>query len=366
MMTDVSNEVERGSCAVGVTNWSAHHFVEDTVTRPRTIAPRIGALVAICAALGFGVTVILGGDVNQADSWAVHLTTTLDNGATIRGTGIILTATGEVVTSYDAVHGAVSIAADVSSSALHYAATTFALSPTDDVAVLQLLDATGLPSANIGDSSRVAVGNHLTAIAAATLQGKQPKHSQGAVIALGQAIVASDLDGANAQTLSGMIEFNAPVPDDGAGGPLVDTSGMVVGLDATGAEGERLTPDAPGVGYAIPIDQVMAIDHDVNTRTLNPNIIEGQGAYLGIGVHDSATPPGALIVMVEPGTPASVAGMVPGDVIVSVDGLRVDSMDALREQLQRHRGGDRVVVGWLDAVGHHHSASVQLAAATFA
>jgi S1-C subfamily serine protease len=57
--------------------------------------------------------------------------------------------------------------------------------------------------------------------------------------------------------------------------------------------------------------------------------------------------------------------MAPNDVIASVDGVGVDSVVALRDQLTRHRGGDYVVVGWIDPAGHHHTASAQLASATF-
>ncbi len=57
--------------------------------------------------------------------------------------------------------------------------------------------------------------------------------------------------------------------------------------------------------------------------------------------------------------------MAAQDVIVSIDGVRIDSVDALRDQLRQHQGGDRVVVGWIDQQGNRHSATVQLAAATF-
>jgi S1-C subfamily serine protease len=110
----------------------------------------------------------------------------------------------------------------------------------------------------------------------------------------------------------------------------------------------------------------MSIIHDVNTHTPNPVILQGHGAYLGIDIQDSVSPPGALIISVQPGTPAQVAGMLAQDVIVAVNNVGVDSVVALRDQLQQRQGGDYVSVRWLDPSGHVHNATVQLAAATFA
>ena len=339
----------------------------DTRQRPlgrsSTIAAAIGALVLASAAAGYLVTT-LGpqGGVAVAGHSAVALTTTLDTGATVTGTGVLVSSSGEVVTSYNVVDGAVSIAAAVGDGGASYAATTFALSPTDGVAVLQLLGAKGLPSASVGNSSRVSVGDHVTAIGGS--EHSSPVDSQGAIIGLGQTSVTSDLDGANSTGLNDLIEYNAPLPARGAGGPLVDTSGNLIGLNVSDAQ-QRATTTS-GVSYAIPVNLVMSIVHDVNTHTPNPEILQGHGAYLGIETRDSVSPPGALIIAVEPGTPAEVAGMVARDVIVAVNNVGVDSVIALRDLLQRHHGGDYVAVRWQDPAGHVHTAAVQLAAATFA
>jgi S1-C subfamily serine protease len=339
---------------------------DSTVTRPRATAAAIGALIVAAGAGGFLVTSLLpDGGLGQAERATVALTTTLDSGAKVAGTGVILTSSGEVVTTYNVVNGAVSIAADVSGSASRYAATTFALSPTNGIAVLQLLNASGLPSASIGTSTHVKVGDHVTAIGSTAQSAGTAADTQGAVIALGQTIVAADPDGASPETLQGLIAFSAPLPGYGSGGALIDTSGKLIGLDVTPAPTAHEAAGTAGEAFAIPIDRVLSIVHDVNTHTEAPDILQGHGAYLGIEVHESATPPGALVVAVGPGTPAAVARIGPRDVIVSIDGVGVDSVAALHALLQRHHGGDYVVVGWIDPAGHRHTATVQLAAATF-
>jgi S1-C subfamily serine protease len=320
-------------------------------------------LVLVSAAAGYLVTT-LGpqGGVAAAGHWSVTLTTTLDTGATVTGTGVIVSSSGEVVTSYNTVNGAVSIAAAVGDGGPHFTATTFALSPADGVAVLQLLDAKGLPSAGIGDSSHVSVGDHVTAVGASGHNALAD--SQGAVVGLGETAITSDPNGGSPEALNGLIEYNAPLPVDGAGGALVDTSGNVIGLNI--ADAQQRATSTSGLSYAIPVNVVMSIIHDVNTHTPNAAILQGHGAYLGIEIRDSTDPPGALIISVEPGTPAQVAGMLAQDVIVAVNNIGVDSDVALRDQLQRHKGGDYVSVRWIDPAGHVHNVSVQLAAATFA
>jgi S1-C subfamily serine protease len=339
---------------------------DTTDSRPRATAAAIGALIVAAGAGGFLVTSLIpNGGVGQAERATVALTTTLDSGAKVAGTGVILTSSGEVVTAYNVVNGAVSIEADVGGSPSRYAATTFALSPTNGVAVLQLLNASGLPSASIGTSSHIKIGDHVTAIGRMARSAGTAADTQGAVVALGQTIVAADPDGASPETLQGVIAFSAPLPGNGSGGPLIDTSGKLIGLDVTSAVAAQEAAGTAGDAFAIPIDRVLSIVHDVNTHTEAPDILQGHGAYLGIEVRDSATPPGALVVVVGPGTPAEVARIAPHDVIVSIDGLGIDSVAALHAQLQRHHGGDYVVVGWIDPAEHQHIAAVQLAAATF-
>jgi S1-C subfamily serine protease len=307
------------------------------------------------AAVGFLVTGISAGGVNRAGQWVVGLRTTLDSGATITGTGIVLTASGQVVTTYGVVDGAVSIAAQVNGGS-RYAASTFALDPSSDVAVLQLLNAADVSSAGIGNSSDLGLGDAVTAIGFASIDGGTAVDSPRAVTGLESTTDAALSGTSDSPTLDGLIECNAPLPERGAGGPLVDASGALVGLD-TGTIGSAT--------LAIPIDRVLSIVSEVDAHKTDPAILEGHGAYLGIEVQDSTAPPGARITDVAPGTPAQIVGIAPSDVIVSIDGAPVESIRGLSVILSRYSGGDHVVVDWLDPDGHLHSATTQLAAATF-
>jgi S1-C subfamily serine protease len=320
----------------------------------------ISLLAAGGAAAGYIVTGITGAGVTQAGLSVVGLTTTLASGATISGTGVVIIASGQVVTTYSVVDGAVSIAAQVDGA--RYAASTFALDPSSDVAVLQLLNARDLPSASLGSSSTLALGDDVSAIGLTSASDGIATDSQGAVTGLGAATDAALTDTSDSPSLAGLIEFNASLPPYGTGGPLVDQSGQLVGLDAGDAAPHS---GSAGAAFAIPIARVLSIVREVDAHTPDPELLQGHGAYLGIEVQDSTAPPGARIVDVAPGTPAEVVGIVPSDVIVSIDGVAVGSIRALIGILARYQGGDHVVVGWLDPIGRFHSATTQLAAATF-
>jgi len=320
----------------------------------------ISLLAAGGAAAGYIVTGITGAGVTQAGLSVVGLTTTLASGATISGTGVVIIASGQVVTTYSVVDGAVSIAAQVDGA--RYAASTFALDPSSDVAVLQLLNARDLPSASLGSSSTLALGDDVSAIGLTSASDGIATDSQGAVTGLGAATDAALTDTSDSPSLAGLIEFNASLPPYGTGGPLVDQSGQLVGLDAGDAAPQS---GSAGAAFAIPIARVLSIVREVDAHTPDPELLQGHGAYLGIEVQDSTAPPGARIVDVAPGTPAEVVGIVPSDVIVSIDGVAVGSIRALIGILARYQGGDHVVVGWLDPSGRFHSATTQLAAATF-
>jgi S1-C subfamily serine protease len=337
--------------------------VERRGRRLSALALGIAMLAAGGAAAGFLVTGITGAGVNQAGMSVVGLTTTLNSGAIISGTGIVLTASGEVVTAYGVVDGAVSIAAQVDGA--RYAASTFALDPSSDVAVLQLLNARNLPGVSIGASSGLALGDDVSAIGLTSASNGIATDSQGSVIGLAATTDAALTDTSDSPSLTGLIEFDAPLPPNGTGGPLVDESGKLVGLDAGDAGIAVQQSDSAGGAFAIPVDRVMSIVRKVDAHTPDPALLQGHGAYLGIEVQDSTAPPGARIIDVAPGTPAEVVGIVPSDVIVSIDGVAVGSIRELIDILARYRGGDRVAVGWLDPDGHFHSATTQLAAATF-
>src|SRR5882757_1789430 len=152
-------------------------------------------------------------------------------GAEAAGTGMVLTSSGEVLTNNHVVEGATSIKVTIVSTGATYTAKVVGTDPTDDVAVIQLQNASGLQTAKFGDSSDVKAGDAVTAVGNAGGTGGTPSAAKGSVTATGQTLTASDENGSNAETLTGMIEINAAVVAGDSGGPLYDADGNVIGMD---------------------------------------------------------------------------------------------------------------------------------------
>jgi len=297
-----------------------------------------------------------GGNVNAS---VVDVNTDLGGGNSAAGTGIILTSSGQVLTNNHVVEGALSVSVDVVDSGRTYDASVIGVDTTDDVAVLQLTGASGLSPAPFGDSSRLSVGDSVTAIGNALGRGGAPTVTHGNVTALNQTVTATDAGGANPETLTNMIQFDAQIQPGDSGGPLVDGSGKVVGMDTAG--GGRVRRGS-NLGFAIPINSAMSIARQIPSGRGAPNVTTARSPLLGVEAQDSQSPPGALVISVQPASPAQSAGISANDVIVSLGSTTVDTVDTLHSAMLQHKPGDRVDVGWLDPSGGQHHATVQLAA----
>jgi len=279
-------------------------------------------------------------------------------GAEAAGTGIILTSSGEVLTNNHVIDGATSIKVTVVSTGATYTAKVVGTDPSDDVAVLQLQGASGLQTAKIGASSDVNVGDAVTAVGNAGGVGGTPSAAKGSVVALDQTLTASSENGSNAETLTGMIEINAPVVAGDSGGPLYDSNNDVVGMD-TAASSDFSFGGGQTVAYAIPISKALNIADKIESGQASSTIHIGTPAFLGVSLQDSST--GPLVASVADGTPADSAGLQVGDVITSVDGKSVSSAQAFATTIAGHHPGDRITLGWTDGFGQSHTATITLA-----
>jgi S1-C subfamily serine protease len=186
------------------------------------------------------------------------------SGGTGFGTGIILTADGRIVTNHHVIDGARRIVVTTVVDGQQYRARVVGSDPETDVAVLQLQGASGLTPATLGDSSVVRAGDAIAAVGNAGGRGGLPTVSPGNVLGTNRSIVASEsYGGGNAQQLVGMIEVVADVQPGDSGGAVINTSGEVIGMTTAASAAENASPgDEPrggGLGYAIPIDNVLDI-----------------------------------------------------------------------------------------------------------
>jgi S1-C subfamily serine protease len=326
------------------------------------IAIVIGAVLVagVVGAVGFAVQRTTSSGPSGVNAGVVSVTSTLVGNGTAVGAGMIITASGEVLTTYRVINGAQSIQVRLSASGASYSAFVSGIDPSDDIALLRVPDVSSLPSVSIGDSAHVAVGDHVTAVGVARGAGGGVLESQGAVVALGQTITVSDSRGSNLQTQVGLIQTDAAINPSDDGGPLVSRDGHVIGLDA-GTAGRLGAAQSGAIpAYAIPINTATAIVRAIESGAPNPKVFRGEGAFLGVDVQNHTSPPGAEVNSVEPGSPARAAGIAAPDVIVALDHTPIDSVTALQHAVAAHRPGDRVTIEWLDSLGQRHSATLQL------
>ena len=291
----------------------------------------------------------------KVDPAIVDITTTLANGKAA-GTGMILTSDGLVLTNNHVIADANEIRVQVTGSGPIYSATVLGYDITDDVALLQIDGVSNLPTIDVGDSSKVALRDKVVALGNALGRGGTPAIAQGSVTGLDQTITAGDLGGSS-QTLSGLVEINAPLQPGDSGGPLVNLSGQVIGMNAAAAQSNRR--QSASDAFAIPINTALDIAHQIQSGQGSATVHIGARALLGVQVQQGQ---GATVAVVQPGSPAESAGLAAGDVIVAVGSKTITSVSDLPTALDSYHPGDKVSIGWIDTNGRHHTASVQLIA----
>jgi S1-C subfamily serine protease len=275
------------------------------------------------------------------------------------GTGIVVSSSGVVLTNNHVIRGADSVRVTDPSTGKRYSATVAGYTITGDVAVLRLAKASGVPTAALGTSSRLRVGQSVTAVGNAGGTGRLVT-SAGTIRALGQAITVRDDQGGSAR-LTGLIRTNASLQPGDSGGPLFDASGRVIGIN-TAASGTFTFRTSSSQGYAIPIDRARAVAKAVRAGRSTAQVHVGPTAFLGIltsPARDVDTD-GALVADVVPNGPADRAGIGRGSLITRIGGKAVSSVQSIVTVLQRKKPGQTISVIWLDTVGNRTTSSVRL------
>ncbi len=324
----------------------------------------------------------------KVDPALVDINSTLGfQGAEGAGTGIVLTADGEILTNNHVIDGASSIRVTDVGNGKTYDGTVVGYDRSKDIAVVQLKNASGLATAKLGDSSTAAVGQSVLAIGNAGGSGSTPSTAAGTITALNRSITAAnELDGTT-ERLTGLIEVDANVQPGDSGGSLVNAAGEVIGVDTAASAGFSFRTGT-GQGYAIPINQALAIARQIMSGQSSSAVHIGPTALLGVetssvgdqagggrfgygygygygyygysGGTGSSPTGGAAVVGVADGGAAQRAGLANGDVITQVNGQSISSPDALSKAITALKPGDSTTVGWTDAGGQSHTATVTL------
>jgi S1-C subfamily serine protease len=310
------------------------------------------ALAAAAAALAAAPALARqGGAKAVANQGVVDVDTTLAySGGRAAGTGIVVTASGEVLTNNHVIRGAAKIKVTVVATHRSYTAHVVGYDVEDDVAVLQLVGARGLATAPLGNSARVRVGDAVKAIGNAGGRGGAPSVAAGSVTALNRTIVASDSTNGTSETLTRLIATSAAVEPGDSGGPLVDAAGRVIGIVTAGSSGFAFQASSTR-GFAIPINKVRALAKQIVAGAVSKRLHLGPTAFLGVSINPQVSVGGAAIERVLPGSAAEAAGIPDGALITSLNGVALNSAADLQKVVLGLKPGRTVSIEWQNQAG---------------
>jgi len=315
---------------------------------------------------------------DKVDDVVVNVTSEVDGGGVAAGTGIVISSNGLVITNNHVIAGTTGLTVEFAATGTTRPARVLGYSVVDDVALIQVQNPGTLRAADLGSSSSLSIGDAVVALGNAGGRGGEPTVVPGTVTALEQEITASDSDGSNTQTLEGLVQLAANIQSGDSGGPVVDTDGTVVGMTvaASVANGFGFPGQSgAGEGYAIPIEDALAVAKKIISGEGGPNIrIGATRAVLGVQIQPTLTTQrvpggsgsgsgsgsGALVVGVEDGSGSAAAGLRAGDTIVGLGGSTITRLDDLTRVLLTYDPGDRIEVTWRDSSGQTRSAQVVL------
>jgi putative serine protease PepD len=265
------------------------------------------------------------------------------------GSGVIFDTNGNIVTNAHVVSGAGQLVVTLADGRRFDARLVGDYVP-DDLAVVDIGAGHGISPARFADSSKLAVGEIV--LAEGNPLGLQSSVTDGIISALGRNV--SEGQGV---VLPSAIQTSAPINPGNSGGALIGLDGRVVGIPTLAAANSQTGGAAAGIGFAIPSNTVTDIAGQI---IRDGRVTNSHRAAIGASIASSSTQPGALIVAVQPGGPASNAGITAGDLIEKIDSSVVVDAGALGEALAAHRPGDKITVTILRPDGTTPSKSLTL------
>jgi len=257
------------------------------------------------------------------------------------GTGFVLTADGKIVSNNHVVGDATMKYYVILSDGTQYPATILYQDKYDDVALLKI-NAQNLTPAKLGDSGALETGQTVFAIGD-SLGQYQYTVTRGVISALGRSVDEGNSGSVQDNVrLHNLIQTDASINPGNSGGPLVNLAGEVVGMNTL------IDTSGSGLGFAVAINTIKDAVHqlDIFGKVSRP--------YLGIQFEsidpliqrDKQLPvnSGALVDSVVAGSPAQSGGIMPGDIILAVNGLPLSQNRALDDALQSFYAGSQITL----------------------
>jgi len=250
------------------------------------------------------------------------------------GSGLVLTADGEILTNAHVIEGAVAVSVRVPGETEPRRAVIVASDVARDLALLRI-EADGLTPAQFAAPGDVRVGDSVVAVGYALDLDGDPSVTVGIVSALDRTS-ADDV-----RALKGLIQTDAPISSGNSGGPLVNSLGQVVGI-TTFVAGAELGSTANNIGFAISTAELLPTVGRLRASVTGATRAEG---YLGVVLADRFDGgSGALVTEVQPDSPAQAAGIRVGDAVVAIGDTTVSGRAGFIAEIRGRTPGDEVNV----------------------
>lgn len=271
------------------------------------------------------------------------------------GSGVIIAQDGYIITNNHVVENATEIEV-ILSDKRSFDAKLIGRDPNTDLALIKI-NGTGFPILNFGNSDQVKVGEWVLAVGYPL--SLNTTVTAGIISAKGRSIGILDRPsqdpGENAQTSSAIesfIQTDAAINPGNSGGALVNASGELIGINAAIAS---QTGGYEGYGFAIPVNLAKKVVADLRQYG------EVKRGFLGVTfpapaaeselLKEKGIAPGSVsgvyLTGVQPGSPAAAAGLREGDIVQSIDGVKIASSSEFSERVARHRPGDTLPLTFL-------------------
>ena len=250
------------------------------------------------------------------------------------GSGTIIDPSGLILTNNHVVGGAQKINVTLATGEV-IEGTIVGSCAIHDIAVVKVnADERRFPSAELGDSDRLRVGQRVYAIGNPFGLAGGPSVTSGVVSAINRTIES------DRGLIENLVQTDAAINPGNSGGPLVDVTGKVVAINTA------IIPYAQGIGFAIPVNSAKACTNEIMVGG------EAKAPWLGIvgltltpdiaRYYDIQVDHGVLITKVAQGSPAQNGGLAEGDIVLQIDSTKVNKIEDLVEQVRKRKIGDNV------------------------
>jgi serine protease Do len=274
-------------------------------------------------------------------------------GSNATGTGVVMTASGYIVTNHHVVEGAREITVLLNDQR-KLEATLVGGDSVSDLAVLHV-DAPDLSPAEFGDSGVLRVGDSVVAIGDPLGIELRGTMTNGIVSAINRDVTTGG------RTLT-LIQTNAALNSGNSGGPLINCYGQVVGINTLKIGGFSSDTTVEGLGFAIPSTTVK----EIVDQLIRQGYVSGRPSLGFVGESVSSfyqyyyrLPAGLYITQLDPESDAAAKGLVEGDILLSIDDTRITALDELTAALSQKNVGDTVRI-IIFRSGRQYSADITL------